>query len=136
MKLSTFNFLTSMSIRGVKIGYPLKLTIQRMQVVKSDFNIQFITRLIPKLDWAMIYSAAQEVDLADDVPMKRPENFEEDNELLERLHHLLLEVDIVEGQLECPDTGRIFPIIDGIPHMLVNEDEHLMPKRSTESQSL
>lgn len=27
MKLSTYNFLTSMAIKGVKVGYPLKLTV-------------------------------------------------------------------------------------------------------------
>lgn len=125
-----------MSIRGVKVGYPLKLTVWRMQVVKSDLNIHFLERFIPKMDWAMIYTAAQEVELADDIPMTRPENFTEDYELLQKLHHLLLEVDIVEGQLECPDTGRIFPINDGIPDMFANEDELLLPKRSTGSQSL
>lgn len=136
MKLGTFNFLTSMSFSGVKVGYPLKLTVGRMQVVKSKFNVHFIGRLIPKLDWAIIYLAAQEVELADNIPMTRPENFLEDYELLERLHHLLLEVDIVEGQMECPDTGRIFPIKDGQPDMYYNEDKLLLHKGSTGSQSL
>lgn len=27
MKLSTYNFLTSKAIKGVKVGYPLKLTV-------------------------------------------------------------------------------------------------------------
>jgi len=27
MKLSTYNFLTSMAIKGVKVGFPLKLTV-------------------------------------------------------------------------------------------------------------
>jgi multifunctional methyltransferase subunit TRM112 len=39
------------------------------------------------------------------------------------LHRLLLELHVSEGNLECPDTGRLFPISSGIPNMLLNEDE-------------
>lgn len=46
-----------------------------------------------------------------------------DNEFLQKLHHILLEIDILEGSLECPETGRLFPITNGIPNMLLNEDE-------------
>jgi len=34
-----------------------------------------------------------------------------------------MEIDIKEGNLECPETGRKFPITNGIPNMLLNEDE-------------
>lgn len=46
-----------------------------------------------------------------------------DEEFLKKLHHILLGIDIVEGNLECPETGRQFPISNGIPNMLLNEDE-------------
>jgi multifunctional methyltransferase subunit TRM112 len=32
-------------------------------------------------------------------------------------------VEVVEGCLVCPESGREFPIKDGIPNMLLNEDE-------------
>ena len=34
------------------------------------------------------------------------------------LHHVLLEVEIIEGHLVCPETGKRFPVKDGIPSML------------------
>ena len=46
-----------------------------------------------------------------------------DEEVLKVLHKLLLEVEIIEGELICPETGRKFPIVNGIPNMLVGEDE-------------
>lgn len=52
-----------------------------------------------------------------------PADIQNDMETLQKLHHILLEVDVVEGTLECPETGRIFPINNGIPNMLLNEDE-------------
>ena len=46
----------------------------------------------------------------------------EDEALLRRLHRVLLEVEVVEGELECPETGRKFPIRNCIPNMLITEE--------------
>lgn len=92
MKLLTYNFLTSKCIRGVKVGYPLKLKvspqscanrfsstniitkysnlcdiitihisqqIEKREDSTSEFNPEFITRLIPKLDWPTVRSSAE-----------------------------------------------------------------------------
>ena len=42
---------------------------------------------------------------------------------LKEMHHLLFEVHVKEGFLVCPTTGRKFIIKDGIPNMLLHEDE-------------
>ncbi|XP_037933754.1 multifunctional methyltransferase subunit TRM112-like protein [Teleopsis dalmanni] len=123
MKLSTYNFLTSSNIKGVKVGFPLKLKIAKKDVVETDFNPVFIERLIPKLDWATVCLAAQITGLEADIPAEQPSNISENEELLKKLHHLLLEIDVIEGELQCPETGRVFPITEGVPNMLLNEDE-------------
>ncbi|KAH8370620.1 hypothetical protein KR093_004344 [Drosophila rubida] len=122
MKISTYNFLTSMAIKGVKVGYPLKLTINKKNVVECEFNPVFIEKLLPKLDWSAVYGAAQVAE-CEDIPQAQPDNIADNEALLQKLHHLLFEIDVLEGQLECPETGRVFPITDGIPNMLLNEDE-------------
>ena len=81
MKLSTYNFLTSKAIKGVKVGFPLKLTVStniplktkflikytfllqiaKKDVVETEFNPTFIERLLPKLDWPTVHLAAQMV---------------------------------------------------------------------------
>ena len=33
------------------------------------------------------------------------------------------QVEVVEGELECPDTHKIYPISSTVPNMLLNEDE-------------
>lgn len=35
----------------------------------------------------------------------------------------VLQVEVIEGCLQCPESGREFPISRGIPNMLLNEDE-------------
>ena len=36
---------------------------------------------------------------------------------------LPFKVEVIEGDLECPESGRKFPIQEGIPNMLLREDE-------------
>lgn len=46
-----------------------------------------------------------------------------DEDFLRKLHHALLEVVVVEGELVCPETGRKFPISDCIANLMLHEDE-------------
>lgn len=61
--------------------------------------------------------------MADEIPSEAPTNLADNDELLEKIHHLLMEIEIVEGELQCPESGRVFHIKNGIPNMLLNEDE-------------
>lgn len=36
---------------------------------------------------------------------------------------LCIQVEVEEGSLVCPESGKKFPIKNGIPNMLLNEDE-------------
>ncbi len=46
-----------------------------------------------------------------------------DIDMLKELHNLIFEIHVLEGHLICPESGRRFPIKDGIPNMLLHEDE-------------
>jgi multifunctional methyltransferase subunit TRM112 len=56
-------------------------------------------------------------------PVDSTEEALKTDDALKSLHTILLEVEVIEGDLICPETGRKFPIKNGIPNMLVNEDE-------------
>ena len=47
-----------------------------------------------------------------------PDKFAEDETFLKALHHALMEIEIIDGQLVCPETQKRFPVKDGIPSML------------------
>lgn len=51
-----------------------------------------------------------------------PENYESDEDFLKKMHHVMLEIELIEGELECPESGRKFPVSEGIPNMLLTED--------------
>lgn len=52
------------------------------------------------------------------LPSAVPAGFAEDDDFLRALHHALMEIEILEGELVCPETSKRFPIKDGIPSML------------------
>ncbi|XP_013976686.1 multifunctional methyltransferase subunit TRM112-like protein isoform X1 [Canis lupus familiaris] len=58
-----------------------------------------------------------------EVPKGPIEGYEHDEKFLRQMHHVLLEVDVLEGTLQCPESGRLFPISRGIPNMLLSDEE-------------
>ena len=117
-----------------------------MVVEESPMDKELLLKLIPKLDYAVLRGAVDQLisqesssasqqgplDLPQ-LPTTLPERTTAgipvsddglyDDELLAKLHTVLMDVHVMEGNLVCPDTGRKFPIKEGIPNMILHEDE-------------
>ncbi|KAG7464449.1 hypothetical protein MATL_G00165700 [Megalops atlanticus] len=122
MKLLTHNMLTS-HVKGVTKGYPLLIKATEVKVSEVEFNPQFVIRMIPKLEWPSLVQAAAGLGYLNDLPSDLVPDYENNEEFLRKVHRVLLEVEVLEGCLQCPESGREFPISRGIPNMLLNEDE-------------
>jgi multifunctional methyltransferase subunit TRM112 len=94
-----------------------------VRVSEVDFNPDFVAKIIPKIDWTVLWNAAESIGQLEGLSQSVPENYENDQDFLKKAHHVLLEIDIINGELICPETGRKFPINNGIPNLLLNEDE-------------
>eukprot|EP00804_Cyclotella_cryptica_P018007 CCRYP_008300-RA/>CCRYP_008300-RA protein AED:0.31 eAED:0.31 QI:0/-1/0/1/-1/0/1/0/54 len=46
-----------------------------------------------------------------------------DKRLLRGLHYVLMDVHFVHGMLTCKETGRKFPVTDGIVNIMPEESE-------------
>lgn len=122
MKLLTHNLLSS-HVRGVGTrGFPLRLQATEVRINPVEFNPDFVARMIPKVEWAALVQAADTLNL-EEVPKEPTQGYEHDETFLRKMHHVLLEVDVLEGTLQCPESGRLFPISRGIPNMLLNDEE-------------
>ncbi|XP_003738375.1 multifunctional methyltransferase subunit TRM112-like protein [Galendromus occidentalis] len=122
MKLLTHNMLTSKAIKGVQTGFPLNIVVKKTKTVETEFSSEFIQRMLPKLDWPAFLKAAQTLGVGSQLPDSPPTETT-DETVLRSIHHALVEVEVIEGELICPETERKFPISNGIPNMLLNEDE-------------
>ncbi|VDL63717.1 unnamed protein product [Hymenolepis diminuta] len=125
MRLFTHNILTSRVLKVVKVGYPLAIKASKVEVTPMDFDSSQTARFIPKVEWGVLKSALEQIgsDHVGQLPDSVPDGYENNEEFLKLAHKALMEVDVVEGSLVCPETGREFPIHNGIPNMLVNEGE-------------
>lgn len=115
--------LTSKCLKGVLTGYPLSINATNIKITEVDFNPEFISRIIPKLDWNVLWIAADSIGHSEGLPKAIDEKFEDNEEFLKKAHKVLLEIEIEEGSLTCPESGRKFPITKGIPNMLLTEAE-------------
>jgi uncharacterized protein YbaR (Trm112 family) len=46
-----------------------------------------------------------------------------DSSFIQALYHILMNVHLIKGMLTCPVTGKEFPVIDGIPNLILEEEE-------------
>lgn len=125
MKLLTHNLLTS-HVRGLQpgAGYPFHIRASEVRVRSVPFNATFVARLIPRLHWETLLSAAESVGHPPALPPRPPPPGEdEDEDFLRQLHHVLMEVEVMEGELQCPDSGRRFPITGGVPNLLLTDGD-------------
>lgn len=99
------------------------LVATKKEVKQIEFNEEFIKRMIPRLDYPVLRQAAESVGEAEGLPNEMAADWQTDDSFLRKMHHVLLAVDIIEGELKCPETGRVFSIKEGIPNMLANENE-------------
>lgn len=126
MKLLTHNLLRSTVKQAKSGGYPLQIEATKVEVQAADFNAEFVQTMLDRLNWdAFCRAASQLAPMAGEVHLPSSVSAENkaDEAFLQHVHHWLLEVVVLEGFLVCPDTGRKFKITNGIPNMLLRDDE-------------
>uniref|UniRef100_A0A8C6EVD5 Multifunctional methyltransferase subunit TRM112-like protein n=1 Tax=Marmota marmota marmota TaxID=9994 RepID=A0A8C6EVD5_MARMA len=122
MKLLTHNLLSSHVLGVGPRGFPLSLQATEGRINPVEFNPDFMAWMILKVEWAALLEAADTLHLME-VPKELTEAYMNEETFLRKMHHVLLEVDVLEGTLQCPESGRVFPISRGIPNMLLNDEE-------------
>jgi multifunctional methyltransferase subunit TRM112 len=127
MRLFTHNILQC-HVKGCnKQNYPLTLrnikynTIPDIQPEKAT---ALISRLLPKLDYSTVKVSLQQCGIeGGDLPLELPENASQNENFLSNLGKHLMGIDIESGEMVCEGCGHIYPITEGIPNMLLNENE-------------
>lgn len=119
--------------RRTEKGYPLQIKPVKLILEEAPFDKEMVTRILPKIDYAALRQACQQLAetcrqqgielpvLPDTLPATTEGII--DDALAANLFRVLFEIHVQEGVLVCPDTGREFPIKEGIPNMILHEDE-------------
>ncbi|WFD39515.1 uncharacterized protein MJAP1_002493 [Malassezia japonica] len=126
MRLLTHNLLAchAKGCGSSSNNFPLQLRNVQLELIEAEYNDVFLRGFLPKLDWNALVTTAQQTSL----PEQEPDFTKEgpSDEMLQALHHILLELHIAEGEMVCPKCAHVYPIRSGIPNMLLAE--HEIPK--------
>ncbi|KAN0118191.1 multifunctional methyltransferase [Russula decolorans] len=115
VRLITHNILAC-HVKGCTTNnFPLKLTNIELALREAEFNPDFLRGFLPRIEWDALIQASREVGDTS-LPVERPEMLDDD--LLRQLHHVLLEINIDNGSMTCPNCGHVYPISNGIPNMV------------------
>jgi len=107
-------------------GYPLIIEAETIRVEQSTVDRDVLDRFLQKIDYPALVQACQQLSPhveggLPDLPKELPEAL--NDSLAADLYHVLFDIHLMQGNLVCPDTGRKFPVKDGIPNMILHEDE-------------
>ena len=130
-------FSTTIATSRTSEGYPLKIQATKLVVESSIMDSVLVTKMLQKVNYPALLAAIEDVRSTPDIdaetsttlikatsiPSEAPGDDAFDESTLNALHFFLFDVHVLEGVLQCPDTNRKFPIKDGIPNMILHEDE-------------
>ena len=120
-------FFVVVVVVSTENGYPLLIKATKVEIEETPVDYEFVEKLMSKVDFPVLISTAQQLatdhqevaNFLGEVLEQMPS----DESSMVQMHKILFDVHIVEGHLICPGTGRKFPIRDGIPNMILHEDE-------------
>lgn len=120
MKLLTTNFVRCAvkSCDGTEKSFPLKYEDCQLEMEDQKFNGAFIVAMLERIDWPALVSVARDLG-NNSLPETKPANAAENQQLLQELHKLLVETQIVEGKMVCQNCGHVYYIKDSIPDFLL-----------------
>jgi len=110
---------------------PLRITATQVRVDEPASNddpdaqkreIEFAKHTLPIIKWDSLLQGASALGLNSLPPKVTPE-LANDEGFLRALYHVLMNVHLVNGMLTCRETGREFPVTDGIVNMMLEENE-------------
>lgn len=129
MRLLTHNAMQNNTEAAKGKGGPLKITAIEVRVddasevgTDAEREISFVKGVLDMIDWPTLVQGASQLGL-NTLPHKLADDMAQDPEFLRALYHVLMNVHLVKGMLTCPDTGREFPVTNGIVDFSMEEEE-------------
>jgi multifunctional methyltransferase subunit TRM112 len=120
MRLLTHNLLRCVTRDCTsKDSFPLEIAatlVERDE--ESDYSLEVAQKLLSKVHLNALQCAVSQLGLMEQIP-ESPQ----DEAAMKNIYDLLMGVHVIEGTMTCPNCSRKYPINQGIPNMLLREDE-------------
>ena len=106
-----------------KKNFPFIIIANKVESKASKFDIELTKKLYESLDKMALNEFCKDLNIVKYDFTKIDDNIKKENEFWEYVHKVIDETLIIEGNLKCPNCQREFPIINGIPDMVLRDDE-------------
>ena len=106
-----------------KKNFPFIIIANKVESKPSKFDIELTKKLYESLDKMALNEFCKDLNMVKYDFTKIDDNIKKENEFWGYVHKVIDETLIIEGNLKCPNCQREFPIINGIPDMVLRDDE-------------
>ena len=106
-----------------KKNFPFIILANNIENKVSKFDINLTKKIYDSLDKEALNEFCKDLNIVKYDFTKIDDNIKKENEFWEYIHKVIDETLIIEGNLKCPNCKREFPIINGIPDMVLRDDE-------------
>ncbi|TDH71256.1 hypothetical protein CCR75_002784 [Bremia lactucae] len=121
------------------LNFPLRIApeMDGVVVLETQFSKSFMLHIMNSIDYPALCHTTKEARCNilgrrryylnhPDVPIlpeQMPTDLVNHENLLQLIHRVIFNTNIVEGELICNNCGRCYPITNAVPNMLLEEDE-------------
>ncbi|KAL0231986.1 hypothetical protein PCE1_002982 [Barthelona sp. PCE] len=122
MKLRGHNIFTcnSEGCRAEANEQPLRIEAEDTIVNETTLNLEMLSTLVDSCSYEHLLSGASDLEV--ELPEELPNDWAEDEDLLNLLHNALNDIDVKTGALICPSCEQRYPIIDGIVDFCLDKE--------------
>ncbi|TMW65673.1 hypothetical protein Poli38472_008315 [Pythium oligandrum] len=109
------------------LNFPLKIVpeMDGVVVMETVFSKTFMLHIMKSIDYPALVQTTKELNHPEvpQLPDQLPTDLENADELLQLIHRVILDTNIVEGELICNNCSRSYVVSNAVPNMLLEEDE-------------
>jgi len=118
MKLLLLTALTCVNPACTADPRVLRVSLEAGELGEAAPTPSLLLEAVERVGYDAIYQIAQDCELGDlGLPPALPQAWQRDPNILAALHELLMNREVVEGNLTCQTCGRVYRISRGVPVM-------------------
>uniref|UniRef100_A0AAV1TQK0 Multifunctional methyltransferase subunit TRM112 n=1 Tax=Peronospora matthiolae TaxID=2874970 RepID=A0AAV1TQK0_9STRA len=110
------------------LNFPLSIVpeMDGIVVLETQYSKKFMLHIMRSIDYSALCYTTKELNhpevptLPEQISM---DDLAEQDDLLQLIHRVLFDTNLVEGELVCRNCGRSYPVSNAVPNMLLEEDE-------------
>ena len=122
MRILTQNILMCNIKNCIKKEIPLTLIVNKSEIIESEFNADLVKKTLLRMNWKHLVETAKLMG-EENLPVELKMDLLENMDFLKNLHNILFQFHVVEGSLVCKECKREYVVKNGIPNMLLEDDE-------------